>query len=330
MTGEDWKAALLSNPDNFLNVAKSLRMRNPEFRHTRFDIFSGHPDLFEILRSPGRQFQEPVPGSHPLITYVAEIENLKIQRFFMLRYFASDGVLTLSAQSNEFKVPKCFALILATPEVGTGDRSVDPTAGRILDRTKSLLFSLFGRQNITDYVGTLHVDSQTGIEFTESPGISNITIFESYNVGTYAEYQEISQRLNQQIGDQKNRISLAFSVFSRALFETDNYICFIYFWISLEVLGNTQNQGVVDILAKVYGVSRTTIISSTHVDELYKKRLSLFHKGVLDQFSPRLKRSFVCIFLDILRFEIGLPCKQHARLFFEWQSSIADPDPEKS
>jgi hypothetical protein len=255
---------------------------------------------------------------------MAELDGLKIQKFFGIRYVDENNIQHIYLRGHEFDVPKCFALMLISPEIGTGDRSVDPTATNVINSTQSLLFSLFGRQSVTDYIGTLHVDSETGFMMSESPGFTNITIFERTEIGSHREYEEIADRLNKQIGDTKNRIRLAFDLFSRAIFESDKQIRFVYYWISLEVLSNSQNQGVVDELAIAYGVSREQVVATTHIDTLYKKRLALFHRGLLDDLHPRIERSLNCIFIDILRHQIGLPCLQHGKKYFEWQSTIAD------
>lgn len=321
MTADIWKDQLLKDPYNLQNIARSFRMRNPEFRHTRFEYFSAHPKMLDLIKSDDLKIAPQFEGSHPLIVCVAETTGLKIHKFLWMRYFDEESTLNVFMQGAEFDVPKCFALILISPEIGTGDRSVDRTASNVINIAVSLLFGLLGRENITDHIGTLFVDSNNGCLSYQSPDFSNVTLFERFEIGNYFEYQEISRRFNKQLSDAKNRLRLAFNLFSRAIFEQDRQIRFIYYWISLEVVSNSQNQGVIDRLANVYGVSRSHIISATQVEQVYSKRNDLFHHGVFDDLDPRLERAIASIFIDILRHEIGLPNKKHAELFFAWQNS---------
>jgi hypothetical protein len=323
MSANDWKEQLLKDPYNLQNIARSFRMRNSEFRHTRFDYFSAHPKMLEVIRNDEVKIAPQFEGSHPLIVSVAETAGLKIQKFLAMKYYDQESTLNVFMQGAEFNVPKCFSLILISPELGTGDRSVDRTASNLINLTISLLFGLLGRENITDHIGTLFVDSDNGAVSYQSPDFSNVTLFEKFEVGDYSEYREISERFNKQLSDTKNRLRLAFNLFSRAIFEQDRQIRFIYYWISLEVLSNSQNQGVIDRLANAYGVSKSQIILATQVEDLHSKRNNLFHHGIFDGLHPRLERAIACIFLDLLRHEIGLPNKKHAELFSGWQKTIA-------
>ena len=307
---------------DFVDVARDFFRRSEQWRHTRNEIFSVHPKIFDRL-SLAERFQTKNPEGHPLRISVLDAVEFSVLKHFFIRYFDEASILNIDMRGFEYKTPKCCVLILSSPELGTGDRAVDPTASDKVNQTKSLLFGLLGVGIITDHIATIFVDAERGAIVKFTPSFRNVTIFEQFELGGYNEYREIQERLKTQRAETRSRLSLGFNLFSRAVFESEEQMRFIYYWVALEVTCNAKNQGVVGRLANAYGVARPKIEATTLIGRIYSERNTLFHNGKFSGYDPRVERSFSCIFLDLLRHEIGLSCLRYSEKFFAWQKDIA-------
>jgi len=106
------------------------------------------------------------------------------------------------------------------------------------------------------------------------------------------------------------RLVLACQFFSRANEENHEYKRFFDYWTALEIVVGGKSQRVRNLMAQAYGATLPYVDQTLRFKEISNLRHDLIHKGVFKRLEPEVERRMQGMFLDLLRFQIGLACKR--------------------
>ena len=245
----------------------------------------------------------------PVAFQVGYIGDLKLIDFDHEYYASDDGQLVAQMHGRDRLLPNSLYATLATPHRIDGAVGREGAARDRLSRASALLVLHAGFNLLRNKLFDGEVNMATG-QFTisgrvfKTPQPADGPFFYA---DTPLAIPEICDALGTAHREIRQRINLALSFFERAIREDDQ---FFYYWTALELLCNGKAQRIRSRLQACYHVK-----SVKQVDEelgfavVARWRHDYFHKGTSPTISADVERYLQLMFLELLRFELGLSRK---------------------
>lgn len=234
------------------------------------------------------------------------------------------GDLKIYNEKIDRVLPYGFYVIVTTPYIVDGKRLNEKDVTRKLDSVTSILRMHLGNSFLRDIVREGFVDLKSG-NMTESlPTLEfpNSKVDGPFlNADVWNDYVEVRNKLLESTSDIKDRIELALEFFEMGANE-HSWKKFFYYWVGIEVLlddpKNTTEianklgscyecDGQSDFIQKILFLN-----DKDKEDGVFYRRRKLFHKGKRpESLNSGDERYIQCMFLDLLRGELGLECKKY-------------------
>jgi len=227
--------------------------------------------------------------------------------------------------------PGSTCIFIATPFKVDGV-TVDPDqVTKVMSITSSIIAAHLGKNAIRDlvYNGSMSAhDSQ----FSKMGTLTNIP--KPHEGPNFSDFlwtgiEETLRYLNDCKPDDKLRLEMGLDFFERGIAEYNKDIRFsdalIFYWIAMESLCGGAGK-IESSLQNHYKLpDKASVQSLLGTENIRKWRNDLVHEGRTKEYTPDIDKYLQLLFLDVLRYQIGLPAICLAKIFSE--SSTADLSP---
>lgn len=225
---------------------------------------------------------------------------------------AESEQLQVAMKIDSKLLPNTPSVFLATPYRTDGNPGNEASARSCLDEVAALICIHAGHNLMRQVVFEGEVEA-TGDQFHVSgepmkmPQSAEGPFLDSQNGD---DIYEIAGALRTLTDDNKRRrLLLALQLIDRAM-RVD--FGFLEYWTALEVVCDGTANRIKATLSKVYRIkSHTKAAEVTRLAVIAQWRHDYVHKGVKPIMNADVERYLQLLFLDTLRFELGLPSRGH-------------------
>jgi hypothetical protein len=236
----------------------------------------------------------------------------------------SKGNSQLDLEKINRTLPFGFYIIFTTPYIIDGKKLDEKDVAKKLDSITSMLRMHLGNNFLRDIVreGYISIENGDMKEFLPSIDLPNKNTDGPFlSIDVWKDYVEVRNKFLDCSSDIKNRIELSLEFFEMGANER-SWKKFFYYWVGIEVLlddpKNTKEianklgfcyrcDGNSDFIQK-----KLFLNNKDKEDGIFYRRRKLFHKGVKpENLNSGDERYIQCMFLDLLRGELGLECKKY-------------------
>jgi hypothetical protein len=295
-------------------IARRDAFKMPDMASTWVHIFTSYGvptvDFQKIYKDLFTRGSGALGLPRPVWFAFSDLENFKVPHIKLEAFPGSDGEMILYQHNYEVSLPKSSFVLLATP-YRDGD-VIYRDAQNILERIRGLFCMLFGTNFLHQKVMSAEIFNYPSTRIEQ---ITKNIKFVSPASGPYVhvnnlhEIEEIANAIAELQETNKIRIESAIHYFVRGLEDDDT---FLFFWTAIEMLSGKQKNGskfVREVLRSIY--SEVDINKEFGFNKLENLRDDWVHKGEIPDINHDTLRYMQLMFLDILRFKLGLSTKKH-------------------
>ena len=225
---------------------------------------------------------------------------------------ADSGRLQVVMKFDSKELPNTPSVFLATPHKTDGIPGDEVSARCCLDEVAALICIHAGHNLMRHIVFEGEVDA-TGAQFSvpgeaiKMPQPTEGPFLAPQNGDDIYEIAGALRALTDD--DRRRRLLLALQLIDHAM-RSD--FGFLEYWTALEVVCAGGANRIKTTLSKVYRIkSHNKAAELTRLDVIAQWRHDYVHKGVKPNMNAGVGRYLQLLFLDILRFELGLPSRGH-------------------
>lgn len=236
----------------------------------------------------------------------------------------------LLEQSTE-PFPGSTCIFISTPFKVDGVTVEPNKVTKALSITATIIAAHLGKNAIRDliYDGSVSVLNS---EFSKIGTLTNIP--KPHEGPNFSDFlwrgiEETITELSATNPDVKRRLEMGLDFFERGISEYDKDVrksdALVFYWIAIESLcGGTGK--IESSLQNHYRLpNRAAVQSLLGTENIRKWRNGLVHEGRTKEFTPDIDRYLQLLFLDVLRYQIGLPAICLAKVFSETSSADLSP-----
>jgi hypothetical protein len=254
-------------------------------------------------------------GKNILVAF-GQMEGLKVPAADSVVYANEEGVTTITYMIREITLPKANYIWISTPYCVDGKQLDVSDTISFLDRISALLCVHFGRNFLHEIVFDGEVKADTGGYGTKGYDTKSIVQrTPTASDGPFLVKQlsddmvQVMQRLRVIPQEVRTRVELALCYCEKAQRQNEG---FLEYWTSMEILCGGKAQKIRYCLQKCYAFqSRNEVDSKLGFGVVAKWRHDMIHKGLKPVVSANVERYLQLMFLDLLRYELGIDTKRY-------------------
>lgn len=302
-------------PANLLELAQEIAAVHPGFSLYHGKLFSLIIDevLIRRIAQEAGIIAECVPNKHPVVIVTGDLSS--VGKFGSSGFipWVADRKLNIYTELSDRKLPKCSYLALISPVRVEGDQKLYLSAYEAIAFARAFLALHLGK--VAQYTWVCDFDFDASGQLHVSSPVFRMPMFaDFFGLADATIGKEIVARLVLQSDEYRKRLQRACDFVNSALNQPQEAFRFSSYWIALEVLVGGRGNAIRSRLASAYGQSETFVDVDLRFRDLAKVRHALIHRGEFGTLQSYQERLFHLYFWDIVRFQIGLPCRELARL----------------
>lgn len=262
-------------------------------------------------------------SAYPVVLHLIELSDFKVPELKVSRG-PEHAVYAVELGERALKNGSYLSISAPIIHAPSGETSWKE-AREAIARTIGLIVSMVGRGPIFGMAIELEVPA--GQEFRQSVFTAGVRMpqpMEFLMLGDMRAVQEIARKLLSASGDLRNRLEYGASLVGRASQEDDETFRFLLHWMALEVVADGKEREVTDHLAKAYGVEFAAVRDALELRACLRMRNDIVHLGQTRMLSAHMERLLQGYFLDLMRFELSLPCLRITESFIAAAASAPD------
>ena len=244
---------------------------------------------------------------HPVKIYHAILDGLEYNELVFAMLSGEDGIPTLVINGGDKKLPKSPYILMTTPFSIDGMQGDYAQTRMRLDMVASTLGMHFGNNYLWELMidGILNAhDSKIHLgkvlrlpSQIEGPALHPLNW-----THTKALFTKI-KALDRQ---KRSVVELALTLLERGVRDRTE-TKFFHYWVALEVLCGTNRADVItNALAKYYKCDKKAVCDQLYWKKFFTARHNYFHKGIIPKFDQTSERYAQLLFLDLLRYQLGM------------------------
>lgn len=295
------------------DIASRFFHGNACFKTTLFQAYSCSSDVQYVVDHFFNKISaDPtVDRNHPISFLIGNFGNLDLWITHEFQYVDVEKQFIFFSKIDKIPAPKCALIILASPVIHDGETTHTGPAQTVFGIYKSLLLGMFGRGFLLDLVTQFTIEGSGEHRTSFASGVWRTPqTFDTRAIVDPAIYDDLIICMRSQTDPLRARLVLACQFFSRANEESYEYKRFFDYWTALEIVANGKSQRVRNLLAQAYGAKLPYVDKTLRFKEISDLRHDLIHNGIFKSLEPEVERRMQGIFLDLLRFQLGLTCKR--------------------
>jgi hypothetical protein len=278
-------------------------------------LFIPHDDFAKALTS---MFGSPAEGSMAmrlagrLIFAFGRTNDIQAPQSTFEMTSADSGQLQVVMKFDSKDLPNTPSVFLATPHRTDGIPGDEASARSCLDEVAALVCIHAGHNLMRHIVFEGEVDA-IGDQFSvpgeamKMPQPAEGPFLAPQNGDDIYEIAGALRALTDD--DLRRRLLLALQLIDRAM---RGDFGFLEYWTALEVVCDGGANRIKTTLSKVYRIkSHNKAAEVTRLEVIAQWRHDYVHKGVKPKMNADVERYLQLLFLDTLRFELGLPSRGH-------------------
>lgn len=262
---------------------------------------------------------------YPIALHIIDLEDFKIPHLNVVRV---SGEMTYATELVERVLHDGPYLCISSPitHVNSGQtRWLE--AREAVSRAVGFITSVVGRGSIFGLA--LELEVPAGSELRQSvftPGLRTPQPMEFVMLADVRPVEEIAASLTSAKEELRRRLEYAASLVGRASQEKDKTFRFILYWMALEVVVDGKERKVTDHLAQAYGKPFAIVRDGLELSVCLQMRYEIVHLGKTHSLDARTERLLQGYFLDLMRFELGLPCRYLAGSLLAVEATIQEAE----
>jgi len=277
-----------------------------------------HTCLFTPLDAVTDAFAQWEHGAHalplgaPTMLAIGTVRDFKAPVQAVDIYSQVSGQVVVALNVSEKVLPDAIFVFLATPFAVDGVIGKEAAAKRHLDLVAALICAHTGRNFMWDCIFEGEMSAQDGKMSVPGEGNKMPQPIAGPFLGKQngMDVAEIAQRLKDTPEPKKGRIQLALRLLNGAMRENEG---FLEYWTALEVVCDGKTNRIKDRIAQIYRVkSQQDAGRLSGLTALSVWRGEYVHKGIAPKLTTDVERYLELLFLDLLRYELGLTPRGHA------------------
>jgi hypothetical protein len=313
MTGSTTETKQLTLAD----IAGSLAAANSNFSYFHGKLYSFVvPELvrFTAFTDALRIGTSAFPNSHPATIIVGKLANcIPIQSLEVMA--VEGGQLKIFTHLRNANLPDCDYLALISPADKTDTGVSYAHAFASINFLRSLIAVSFGKLPFYKWVADFDFDMKGQVATGSS--VMRLPLYgDMFKIIDARLVSEIAERLSKQTSDYRNKLQRASDFFDLALDQNDEAFRFSAYWIALEILVGGKSGAIRSKLTAAYGERHKAFADDVlFFKEIEEIRHNLIHHGRFGTLKSYQERLLQLYFWDIVMYQIGLKCRNLARLF---------------
>lgn len=233
--------------------------------------------------------------------------SFKIDHYYSVDENGDLGILT---EEVDLDLPSANYAVFASPLVIDGGEEIERDKIRsAFDKAAALIRSYAGKNILYSIATEGGYSANTGVQVVADmtieriPSILDGPVKESF---IWPQIKEVLDTLGGTDEDNKNRLSLALEILHRAISEPK--LSLFHYWTAIELVCDADSGPKIrSKISKCYNFSNQhDVDKKLGFTTLYKWRGDLVHKGLHKEIPVDIERYFQTLFLDLIRYELGL------------------------
>ncbi|MCC7251603.1 hypothetical protein [Hyphomicrobium sp.] len=301
----------MANPahrDFRIATANEFARLEQRYNSTLFQLFSIDQELVDQIGELCGALTVGHPP-FPIALHIVELRGFKAPKVEIVR--SPSRPVTLTAKLGELSLPDGKYLSICAPVVHTNTGTQEKEAREAIARSLGLFVASLGRGFLIGRAAEFVVAA--GDELRQSFISDAIRAPQAWDFarwGHSTDLSDLAKAIELSDADLRSRIAYGASIFGRAALEHDDTFRFTLYWLALEVIADGGEKEVTGHLANAYNIDLKAVRDGLELRHCIRMRADLFHKGQPPQLTPRTERLLQGFFLDLLRYELGLPCNR--------------------